>query len=177
MPDMPSVVSLPIRQNFVEMGNKSRANRYKLTGRMEKLQPQGEPMLELADIGFYLFHTLLIGFNMLGWIWRGTRFWHLIAMSLTTFSWFVMGAYYGWGYCLCTAWHFQIRDKLGYHDTETTYLQLLAEHGAGITISRYASDVLAVSVFCLILLAMAIIWGRDLYHRRAVRLQDLRLPG
>ena len=117
-------------------------------------------MLVLADIGFYVFHTLLIGFNMFGWIWPQIRVWHAIAMGLTAFSWFVMGAFYGWGYCLCTDWHFQVREQLGYIDTETTYVQLLASNAFSITLSREASDVIAISVFVLILLAMAVAWSR-----------------
>jgi hypothetical protein len=123
-------------------------------------------MLVLLDLGFFVFHTLLIGFNMFGWIWQKTRFWHLVTMGLTAFSWFVMGAIYGFGYCFCTDWHFQVRERLGYHDTETSYVQLLAHRVFGIRMSRDASDVLALSVFGLILLAMAIVWTREIQHRR-----------
>lgn len=124
-------------------------------------------MLQLADVGFFLFHTLLIAFNMFGWIWRRTRRWHLLAMGLTTFSWFVMGAFYGWGYCLCTDWHFRIREKLGYEDTATTYVQLLTEKGFGFEISRQTSDVLAVSIFFAIVAITAFIWIQDFRMGRA----------
>ena len=127
-------------------------------------------MLQLADIGFFVFHTLLVGFNIFGWIWRRTRFWHLIAMSLTSFSWFVMGAFYGWGYCLCTDWHFDVREQLGYEDTETTYVQLFARVVFGIPMSRSTSDILAVTIFGLILVAMAVVWSRDLHQRLKARL-------
>lgn len=126
-------------------------------------------MLEVANVGFYVFHTLLIGFNMFGWIWRRTRVWHLVTMGLTSFSWFVMGAVYGWGYCLCTDWHFEVRERLGYEDTATTYVQLLAETGFGMTMSRQTSDVLAVSIFVLILLATAIVWAREKGKRPEAR--------
>ena len=127
-------------------------------------------MLEVANVGFYVFHTLLIGFNMFGWIFRRTRGWHFLAMGLTAFSWFVMGAVYGWGYCLCTDWHFQVREQLGYQDSATTYVQLLAETGFGMNMSRQTSDVLAVSIFVMILLAMAVVWSRDFQKRRRARL-------
>ncbi len=130
-------------------------------------------MLELADWGFYLFHTLFIGFNMFGWIWRRTRVWHLATLGVTTFSWFALGAFYGWGYCLCTDWHFQIRRRLDYADTESSYVQLIAKHGLGITISPKTSDIIAGSVFLLIVLATAIVWSRDLLRRRKARLQNV----
>ncbi len=124
-------------------------------------------MLVLGDIGFYIFHTVLIGFNMCGWIWKRTRLWHLITMGLTTFSWFAMGAFYGWGYCLCTDWHFQIREQLGKHDTVTTYVQLMSETFLGLPMSQRTSDILAGSVYLLIVLATVIVWTQDLRKRKA----------
>ena len=82
-------------------------------------------MLAFLDILFFVFHTALMGFNLLGWAWRRTRVAHLIALSLTAFSWFVVGAFYGWGYCFCTDWHFRVRERLGYADPDTNYVQLL----------------------------------------------------
>lgn len=124
-------------------------------------------LLHLADAGFFLFHTLLIAFNMFGWIGPALRVWHAISMGLTSFSWFVMGAFYGWGYCLCTDWHFQIRDRLGYADAETSYVQLLARTLLGIRMSRLTADILAGSVFVLILIAMAVVWARQWKKRSA----------
>jgi len=73
-------------------------------------------MLFLLDKALLVLHTLLMGFNIVGWAWRRTRFCHLIVLLLTSFSWFVLGAYYGWGYCICTDWQFAIRRQLGYPD-------------------------------------------------------------
>jgi len=115
-------------------------------------------MLVLADWACFLFHTLLIGFNMVGWAWRKTRLLHLVTLGLTAFSWFVLGAVYGWGYCLCSDWHFQVRERLGHNDPETSYIQLLARHVAGVSLSREASDWLAGTVFALIVLVTAATW-------------------
>ena len=49
----------------------------------------------LLDIFFVVFHTLLVGFNMLGWAWRRTRRFHLITITVTLLSWF--------GLAWCTA--------------------------------------------------------------------------
>src|SRR5262249_8135894 len=64
-------------------------------------------MLDVLDKAFLVFHTALVLFNMFGWAWRRTRVLHLVTLGATAFSWFVLGAFYGWGYCLCTDWHFQ----------------------------------------------------------------------
>lgn len=46
-------------------------------------------------------------------------------MLLTAFSWFVLGIWYGWGYCFCTDWHWDVREALGYHDRSNSYIHFL----------------------------------------------------
>jgi Protein of Unknown function (DUF2784) len=77
------------------------------------------------NIFFFIFHTVFTVFNMIGWIFPKTRKLHLITMLLTAFSWFVLGAWYGWGYCACTDWHWQAREALGYHDRSNSYIHFL----------------------------------------------------
>jgi hypothetical protein len=124
-------------------------------------------MLSLLDQFFFVVHTLLIGFNMVGWAWRRTRTLHLVTFGLTAFSWIVLGAFYGWGYCLCTDWHFQIRQQLGYVDPESSYVQLLVRKLCGGSLTRPAADLLAASIFIAILAATTVVWTRD--RRRQTR--------
>jgi Protein of Unknown function (DUF2784) len=77
------------------------------------------------NIFFFLFHTLFTLFNIFGWAFLKTRKLHLITMLLTAFSWFVLGIWYGWGYCACTDWHWQAREALGYHDRSDSYIHFL----------------------------------------------------
>ncbi|MGZ8511472.1 MAG: DUF2784 family protein, partial [Chitinophagaceae bacterium] len=57
---------------------------------------------QFLNIFFFVFHTVFTLFNMVGWIFPRTRKLHLITLSITAFSWFVLGIWYGWGYCACT---------------------------------------------------------------------------
>lgn len=124
-------------------------------------------MLPFLDQFFFVFHTLLIGFNIVGWAWRRTRTLHLVTLALTAFSWFVLGAFYGWGYCFFTDWHFQIRRQLGYVDPESFYVQLLTRKLCGVSLSRPSSDTLALAIFIAIVAATATVWIRDWRrHRR-----------
>ncbi len=125
-------------------------------------------MLVFLDKAFFVLHTLLMGFNMVGWAWKRTRVYHLIAVLFTAFSWFVFGAYYGWGYCICTDWHFQIRRQLGYADAGSSYLQLLASELFGISMDRATSDWIAGGVFAFIILATIVTWVR-VWRRRTYR--------
>lgn len=84
-------------------------------------------MLQILNIGFIIFHTALIVFNLTGWIWQKTRRLNLITLLLTAFSWVVLGFWYGFGYCPCTDWHWQVRRALGYDDMPRSYIEFLVE--------------------------------------------------
>jgi hypothetical protein len=103
--------------------------------------------LAAANIFFWIFHTLLIVFNVFGWIWPRARKWNLVCLLATAVSWFVMGLRYGIGYCLCTDWHFQIREQMGIHDSADTYIQLLAAKLTGVMIPTTVLNPIAGIVF------------------------------
>src|SRR4051812_18398103 len=126
---------------------------------------EGMTLLTLLDEAFFAFHSLVIAFNMVGWAWRRTRLAHLAVLGLTAFSWFVMGVHFGWGYRLCTDWHFQVRRRLGYPVPESSFIQLLIGRTLGLQISHQVSNALAVSVFAAIIIATAISWAAEVRGR------------
>ncbi|HUR67114.1 MAG TPA: DUF2784 domain-containing protein [Chitinophagaceae bacterium] len=79
----------------------------------------------LMNIFFFIFHTVFTLFNMVGWIFPKTRKLHLITCLLTGASWFILGIWYGWGYCLCTDWHWEVREAMGIHDRSESYIHFL----------------------------------------------------
>jgi Protein of Unknown function (DUF2784) len=96
---------------------------------------------------FFFFHTSLILFNTFGWIFRKTRKWNLITLFATAFSWFVLGIWYGWGYCFCTDWHWRVREHLGYNDNTNSYTQFLARKFTGIEFNPNLVDTITAVVF------------------------------
>ncbi len=80
-------------------------------------------MYQFLDVFFVVFHFSLIAFNLTGWIWQQTRRLHLYVISATIFSWIGLGAFYGWGYCPCTDWHWQIKRKLGEVELPASYIK------------------------------------------------------
>jgi hypothetical protein len=100
-------------------------------------------MDEVLNVAFFVFHTAWIAFNCLGWIWRSTRPWQLATASLTALSWVGLGIWYGWGYCPCTDWHWQVRERLGFVDPPS-YIQLLIRELTGVMPDARTADVLAV---------------------------------
>jgi hypothetical protein len=105
------------------------------------------------NIFFFVFHTCIVLFIVFGWIWKKTRLANLILIVLTAFSWFFLGIWYGFGYCPCTDWHWQVRMKLGLYDSSTSYLEFLIEELTGLDVSRGLVDIFAVAflvaAFCL----------------------------
>lgn len=101
-------------------------------------------MDELLDAGFFILHTAWIVFNCLGWMWRPTRPWQLLTVSLTALSWFGLGVWFGWGYCPCTDWHFRVRSRLGFVDPPS-YVQLLIRELTGVDLETTVANALAVA--------------------------------
>ena len=104
---------------------------------------------QLLNIFFFVFHTLLTLFNITGWLFRATRKWNLITLLLTAFSWFVLGIWYGWGYCLCTDWHWRVREQLGYHDEQNSYIHFLLVKPTGINFNSKLVDNATLIIFLL----------------------------
>lgn len=102
-------------------------------------------MLKFLDLFFLSFHSALILFNLLGWVHRHLRPWHLASLSITAGSWFIMGIWYGWGYCICTDLHWNVLHELGQQDLPNSYIVHLGERLFGIRLSSFQGDVLAVS--------------------------------
>lgn len=97
-------------------------------------------MYQFLDIFFLLFHTLLILFNLFGWIWERTRIWNLVTLSLTAFSWIVLGIWYGFGYCPCTDWHWMVRRELGYAEMPNSYIKFLVDHWTSLDVAAQTVD-------------------------------------
>lgn len=110
---------------------------------------------QFLNIFFFVFHTILMLFNSLGWAWKKTRQWNLVTLLLTAGSWFIVGIWYGWGYCFCTDWHWQVREKLGLYDQSNSYVHFLLLKLTGINFQKDLVDKVTLIVF-FISLALSI---------------------
>ncbi|MBC8462604.1 MAG: DUF2784 domain-containing protein [Deltaproteobacteria bacterium] len=125
-------------------------------------------MYALLDKFFFVFHSFIIVFNLLGWIWEKTRVANLIMLLLTAFSWFILGIWYGFGYCFCTDWHYQVRMKLGYFDMPSSYVKFLIDSLTGLDINAKLVDIFTFTFFLLALIASILINMQDWRNRRQV---------
>lgn len=106
-------------------------------------------MLKFLDIFFLVFHTAFTLFNVTGWMWKKTRRIHLVTIGLTLLSWFVLGIWYGWGYCVCTDWHWQVREALGDPVPFNSYIQFLVSELTGWVPEKAMTDQITLIVFVL----------------------------
>ena len=106
-----------------------------------------ESILKIVDIFFFGFHTILILFNVFGWLVTRWRFINFITLSLTAFSWFILGIWYGWGYCFCADWHWQVREMLGYQNMSSSYIHFLILKFTSVNVSANLVEVCTVIMF------------------------------
>ena len=115
---------------------------------------------------FYIFHALLILFNCFGWIVPKLRIWHLTSLLLTAFSWFVLGIWYGWGYCLCTDWHYMVLRNLGETGMSPSYIHFLLLKFTGVNFSEPLVDIATATVFFVSLgISVWLNWGSAVRKR------------
>ncbi|MFC1731941.1 DUF2784 family protein [candidate division KSB1 bacterium] len=108
-------------------------------------------LYKFLDVFFIGFHSILIMFNVLGWIWKPIRKANLITLLLTGTSWFLLGVFYGWGYCPLTDWHFEVLKKLGKTSLPLSYTEYLAERIFVLDFNSKTIDQLTLSIFLLAL--------------------------
>ncbi len=116
-----------------------------------------EILLHTANIFFFAFHTVLILFNLFGWLFRKTRFLNLITLVITFLSWGVLGIWKGWGYCFLTDWHYSVLRKLGETDLPSSYIAFLVESLSGWLPDADLVNTLTVGLALLALVASIIV--------------------
>jgi hypothetical protein len=108
---------------------------------------KNEIFYHIANYFFFVFHIFLILFNLFGWIPEKLRKWNLLSLGLTAFSWFVLGIFYGFGYCFLTDWHWTVRNKLGYSTESHSYIHFLITELTGLSIGERLVDIVTVILF------------------------------
>jgi hypothetical protein len=110
-------------------------------------------MYAFLDKFFFVFHSSLIILILFGWTWKKTRLANLAVILLTAFSWFILGIWYGYGYCPSTDWHWQVRAKLGIRDMPTSYTKFLVDSFTGWDVHQKTVDVFTLILLICVLAA------------------------
>lgn len=105
--------------------------------------------LVLLDILYTIIHIAIVGFNLLGWIWKKTCKWHFILLLATAASWCILGIWYGLGYCPVTDWQWQVKSKLGEQNLPASFVEYYAEKMTGSNLPTSLIDSITLAAFLL----------------------------
>lgn len=125
-------------------------------------------MFHFLNKFFFVFHSFVIIFLLFGWAWRKTRLANLIVILLTAFSWFILGIWYGYGYCPSTDWHWRVRARLGYHDLPNSYTKFLIDSFTGWNVAQGLVDVLTL-ILLLAALGLSIYLNLKDWRKRSLK--------
>ncbi|HKH60038.1 MAG TPA: DUF2784 domain-containing protein [Flavitalea sp.] len=88
-------------------------------------------MLHFLDVLLTIVHLAIVGFNLFGWIPKATRKTHLILILCTAASWFLLGIWFGFGYCPFTDWQWRVKEELGERNLPSNFIEYFAEKVTG----------------------------------------------
>ncbi len=109
------------------------------------------------DTFFFVFHTAFIVFILCGYVWKKTRKAHLLMVTLTAFSWFILGIWYGFGYCFLTHWHYRVRFNLGHFDMPNSYIKFIIDALTGLDANAQLVDTCTLIFFLAALIVSIIV--------------------
>lgn len=116
-------------------------------------------MLHLLDYLLFSIHVFVIIANLFGWVWKKTRKAHLVVVGGTLASWFVLGIWRGWGYCILTDWEWDIKRSLGEKNLPSSFTRYLSNNVMGMELSRSTVDLLTLlGLILAIVMAILVNW-------------------
>jgi len=83
------------------------------------------------DVLLTIVHVSIVLFNLFGWIPKRTRKAHLVSLALTAASWFILGIWYGMGYCPFTEWQWRVKERLGEKNLPGNFIEYFLEKITG----------------------------------------------
>lgn len=120
---------------------------------------------QILDSILWVAHMVVITFNLTGWIWRATKRWHLIVILSTLASWFILGIWYGLGYCFLTDWHWNLKYRLGESELPNSFITYLLNNQLGMNLDELLID-WGTGLATGIAVIMSIIKNRDIFLKK-----------
>jgi len=109
--------------------------------------------LKIADVLLTVIHLIFIVFILFGWIPIKLRKVHYISMWIVFISWFLLGLYFGLGYCLLTDLHWKIKIKLNEVNLPYSFIKYILDritkNDFDETMINYVTVVVFIFIFIL----------------------------
>jgi hypothetical protein len=126
-------------------------------------------MYRLLDIFLTIIHLAIVLFNLFGWLPKATRRAHFISILLTAAAWFLLGIWFGIGYCPVTDWQWRVKAELGELNIPSNFIEYIAEVLTGYDFdSQFVSLVTGI---CFALAALLSIFVNFVLPRRQQRIR------
>ena len=106
-------------------------------------------MLKILDIFLSVIHLGIVFFNLFGWIPKRTRKMHFVSILLTAASWFILGIWFGTGYCPFTDWQWDVKTQLGETNLPGNFVEYFLEKIFGYNFSPAFVNTLVGVLFLL----------------------------
>jgi uncharacterized protein DUF2784 len=90
-------------------------------------QPIRRFALNLLDVLFHALHLGIIIFFLFGWMIKETRPAHYALTVLILLSWYGLGIFRGFGYCVITDIQWKIKKRLGHEPSTEYYIKYLID--------------------------------------------------
>jgi len=101
----------------------------------------------------HVLHISILLFVVVGWVFPATRPWHLLLCVMIISSWFGVGAWKGWGYCLVTDMQWRLLRRLGESSPPYGYVPMLWQRITGRAGDSQRIDLVTQAVFYLSVVA------------------------
>jgi hypothetical protein len=101
------------------------------------------------DVLLTIVHISIVLFNLFGWLPKRTRKAHLVSLALTATSWFILGIWYGMGYCPFTEWQWRVKERLGEKNLPGNFIEYFLEKITGHNFSSAFVETLIVVCFAV----------------------------
>ena len=116
-----------------------------------------KPLISVLNLLLHGVHLTIIIFSVTGWMIPALRPFHLLLCLLIAFSWLVLGARKGWGYCLVTDWQWNLMRRMGRTDLPSSYMPMLYRFITGHEGDNRRIEMVTRSVFFCSLLASLVV--------------------
>ena len=120
--------------------------------------------LKLLNVLFHLLHLSIIFFFLVGWISLSTRTAHFVLALLILLSWYGLGLFFGFGYCLVTDIQWRLKKKLGQDPSTEYYIKYVIDRITGSDIQAGTINKFTTWIFFVLLVASSMLMIDRHYH-------------
>jgi hypothetical protein len=125
--------------------------------------------LKILDWLLTILHFLIIIFNLFGWVWKPLRKLHWLSVLIIAVCWFILGLWFGIGYCPLTDWQWQIKEKLGERHLPDSFIEYYAVKISGRQVNSRLVD--SLTALCFTIASLLSIYD-NLLNRNFLRCKD-----